>query len=923
MVAVEEDNPMKNLIRLFIICLLSGVSFGQNISIKGIVQNAEGETLPGSSVMLIGAQDSILKGYSITNKEGAFNITGVKTGSYFLKASSFGYTPFEKEVNVDEGSSDLDVGTVTLQPKSLNTVVVQGEYIPLQIKGDTLEYDSRAFEVKEHDVVEDLLKQLPGVEVDENGTITVQGEEVDQVLVDGEKFFGEDATIATKNLPANSVSKVQVYDKKSDQSEFTGVDEGTEKTTINLQLKESHKKGTFGNISVAGGTQLPTNNTVRYESKANLFHFKKKWQFSVIGMSNNVNQTGFTYSDYNNFMGGAQTFIRHGGDGGSSGLNLTNGDPDDGFLTTHATGINLNYKPSDKTDLNTSFFFNSFDKLFNKTLDRETYFTDSTLFTSEVADQNSQSFNGRAEIKLEQKFDTTHLITFNFSGDIGQTTYMNDNTVENSDDESNLLSSFNTDLDQVDFNYSFESDLNYRKKFLKSGRYTGLELAYDRSNQDIETYLDYLNTLVSNGVPSTVVTNQQQFSLQTTDDLNGLWTWSEPVGKTQLMQFDLSFRRRGESRNKEVYDNQSDVLIINPYFSGDGAYYRNHANAIVRHKWFGKKIKTTLGGQYKFLYLAGQDLFTAPQEFHYVLPSAIFEWDPNKKSNMRLNYSSSINAPTLNQLQPIPDNTNPSQVVLGNTALIPEYTHRVSLRYRNFNQFNFSFFFASLTGTLTENNIIYSQQINPFYVTELTPENIGQERGINAFVMYGTSIHPIKTKFRIKTSGNISNGLINLNGMQDGYTTYSLSPGITFENIGKKVMDLRTGFSYNYSLNTYEQNSNLNNNFQNYNYYVNASFKIKDRWLINPIINHYFYPGFENNNQLILVDFTVACNFLESRKLQVFASAKDLLNQNTGLNQYYLQNFYEEEVTQTLGRYVMLGIKYSFQSLGKKQKSEE
>lgn len=892
-------------------------TFSQSIKITGVIQGTENETLPGTSVMLIGAQDSILKSYSITNKEGAFSLIGIKPGDYFLKVSSFGYTPYEKSVTVTAESQDMDFGIVQLEPKSLNTVIVEGEYIPMQIKGDTLEYDSRAFEIREHDVVEDLLKQLPGVEVEENGTITVQGEEVDQVLVDGEKFFGDDATIATKNLPAKSVDKVQVYDKKSDQSEFTGVDEGEEKTTINLKLKESHKKGTFGNITASGGTQIPTNDIIRYEGKANVFSFKKKWQLSIIGMSNNINQTGFTYSDYKNFMGGAQGFMRGGADIG--GVNVSNGDPDDGFLTTHATGINFTYKPSSQTTLTSSVFFNSFDKLFNKVLERETYFTDSTLLTNEVADQNSVSFNGSADLAFEQKWDSTHLLNINATGNLGRTTYNNTNATENLTDNNELVSSFVTDLNQIDYSYTFNGSANYRKKFLKSGRYTGIDASYARTNQDITTYLDYLNTLVINGVPANFLTNQEQLSIQSTETMGATWTWSEPITKNSLLQMDLSFNRIGESRNKDVYDNVSDVLTENPILSGDGLYYRTHANAELRHKLFLKNVKTTLGAKYKYLNLSGQDIFTESKEFHFILPNARFEWDPNKTGNIRLTYNTSITAPTLNQLQPIPDNTNPSQLILGNINLRPEYTHNVQLRYRNFNQFNFTFFMVSLGGSYTDNNIIYAQQTNEFYITTLTPENIGSEKGLNAFVVYGTSVHPLKTKFSIHASGNVSNGLINLNGIQDGYVTYSTSPSIRFENIGKEIVDIRTGFAYTYSLNTYQQNSNLNNNFQNYDYYVNLTFKIKDRWLIKPVVNHYFFPGFDNNNQLFLADFTVACNFLESRKLQVYISGKDLFNQNTGLNQYYLQNMYEREVTQTLGRYVMLGVKYSFTKLGSKK----
>jgi hypothetical protein len=514
-------------------------------------------------------------------------------------------------------------------------------------------------------------------------------------------------------------------------------------------------------------------------------------------------------------------------------------------------------------------------------------------------------------------------LNINFSGDIGRTVYDNENIVLNQTSDNILVSDFNTFLDQTDYNYTIDASANYNKKFAKAGRFTGGNVSYSKSNNELNMDLNYLNTLVQNGVPIEVATNQQQSSIETTDNIAGTWTWSEPIAVNQLLQFDLGASRASQGRDKEVFDIVApDNLNLNSFLSGRGDYYKMHYNGEIRHKFFATKVKTTVGAKYKHLDLIGAEIFTAPKPFDYILPHSLIEWDPNKKTNVRLRYSTSITAPSLNQLQPILDNTNPSQVILGNTDLSPEYRHSVNLRLHNFNQFNFSFFMVSLTGSYTQNNIVYAQTVNEYYITELTPENIGDEKSINSFIMYGSSLHPIKTKFRVSASGSVSNGLINLNGMQDNYTTYSISPKIGLENIGKKIIDIRTGFGYNYSLNTYASNEAFNANYSNYNYYADVTFKIKDRWLFNPQIDHFFYPDFETNNQLVLIDFSVAVNLLESRELQLFVSGKDMLNQNTGLNQYYLQNFYEQEVTQTLGRYFMAGIKYSFKKLGANEEKE-
>ena len=895
--------------------LVASLVYGQSSKISGHLINSDQESIVGASVMLIGAQDSILKTYSVTNKEGVFNLNHVQTGSYLLKASFFGYEPFEKLITVLENANDLNLGDLTLISKVLNEVTVEGHYLPIQIKGDTVEYDSRAFEVKEHQVVEDLLKQLPGVEIEEDGTIKVQGKTVESVLVDGEKFFGNDATIATKNLPANAVAKVQVFDKKSDMSQFTGVDDGSESPTINLKLKETHKKGYFGNIELSGGSQFPTNETVKYKTKGNIHYFQKKWQLSVIGMSNNVNETGFTFSDYSNFKSGMSGISRS-----NSGLNVNGGNAENGFLNTNATGFNFNYTPNKQTTLASSFFFNNFNNEYNEHVERETYFSDSTVYTNEVVTQNNISFNNRGSVSLKQKFDSTHFLNIAIDGAWNNTDYLTNNFTENLSENQNLVSVFNTDLSQNALSYDYSGDINYRKKFIKPGRFTGLGLEYSATNNDQNTGLHYLNTLFNAGVPVEFITSQKQISILETNNLAANFVWSEPLTTNQLLEFNVDYMMDNESRDKKVFDLTDGQEKINDLLTATGVYNKTTTDLSVGHKYISSSLKTTFEAKYEMLNLSGAEIFTTPKNYQYILPKATINWDVNKKSNLRLQYRTSTNAPSLNQLQPLPDNTNPSQIVLGNTNLEPEYDHSLNLRYRTFNQFNFTFFMANLTGSYTQKNIVYAQNLNADYVQVITPENFGTERSISSFLVYGSSLHAIKTKFHFANSASVSNGLINLNNVRDEYTTYRINPSINIENIGKKVWDLRGGFAYNYSINQYKDNENFNNNFKNYNYYGNVTYNIKDRWVINGKAKHFFYPDFTSNNQQLIVDFSVGLNLLESKKLQVFVSGNDLLNQNTGLSQSYTQNIYEQQTTLTLGRYGLIGLKYAFEHLGAKDK---
>lgn len=890
----------------------------QSAKIIGAILGEGEERIAGATVMLIGAQDSILKSYAITDKIGGFSISGIKEGDYVLKASFFGFLPYEKQFTFVPDDGDLNLGSIQLQPKMLDKVMVDGEYIPIQMKGDTIEYDARAFETNEHDNVEALLQQLPGVEVSDDGTIKVQGKEVTKILVDGEEFFGDDPKIATKNLPAKAVEKVQVFDKKSDMAEFTGVDDGSESPTINLKLKESHKKGMFGNIEAGIGVDAPYQDLLRYQSKLNVHYFKKKFQFSVIGMSNNVNETGFSFGDYIDFMGGIQNLSMGSGGSGfrNSGLATSSGGSNDGFLNTTATGLNMNYKPTKKTTLTGSVFLNEFNKTYQKNLDRLTYYTDSTLATTENLDQRSQTLNNRGNLKLEQKFDSTHFLNVTLSGSWDKANYTNASTRENFNSSEEILSGFVTDLNQQDFKYDFSAATSYRKKFKKAGRFTGGGFDLDGTNNNTATTLSYLNSLYLMGIPTDYYTDQSQLTGLITNNLGANWMWSEPLSDNQLLQVEYAYSQQTESRNKAVYDIVAAEEQFNDFLSADGRYRTFAHDVELKHKFLSDGFNTTVAADYKYLTLTGDSIFAAPKQFQYILPSARMDWDVKKTGNIRLSYSTSVTEPTLNQLQALPNNTNPSEITLGNTNLSPEYKHSAELRFRNFNQFNFTFIMASISANYTQNNIAYSQNINAFLVKEIMPQNLGDEKGINAFITYGTTLYPIQTKFSISSSGSISNGAVNLNGVGDRYTSYLIQPNITVENINKKILNLRAGFGYTYSVNQYRDNDAFNNDFSNWNYNAKGTVKIKTRWEISAGANHYFYPNFETNNQLLLIDAGLALNLLESRKLQVYLTGKDLLNQNTGISQYYQQNIYEQEITQTLARYFMLGVKYSFQRLG-------
>ena len=273
----------------------------QGSTISGQVLGEQDDPLPGATIMLLRTQDSVLQQFALTDAQGQFTIKNAPLGRYLLQVSFLGYDNHSQPVEVQEGQHSTDLGAIRMQPRSelLDEVIVKEERIPMAIRKDTIEFDADSFKTQPNAVVEDLLKKLPGVEVGRDGSLRAMGEDVERVTVDGKEFFGKDPKLATQNLPADAIDKVQVFDKKSDRAEFSGIDDGQREKTLNLSLKEDSY---FGRVNAGYGNQ----GRYKGKGKGNLNRFTPGEQCAILGMANNVNEPGFSLDEYIEFMGGLQ-----------------------------------------------------------------------------------------------------------------------------------------------------------------------------------------------------------------------------------------------------------------------------------------------------------------------------------------------------------------------------------------------------------------------------------------------------------------------------------------------------------------------------------------------------------------------------------------------------------------------------------------
>ncbi len=920
---LENTIPMQAksiLLFLFSFCYLS-FSYGQNYSIEGRIVDDENLVLPSATVMLAQASDSLLISFTITNNEGEFEMKRVPAGEYVLQVTYVGFASLIQPIILKGTETEFILGDLVMKQSSdlLNEVVVEADRIPILIKQDTIVYNADAFQTQAHDVVEDLLEKLPGVEVDRDGSIRAMGEDVTRVLVDGKEFFGNDPQIATKNLPADAIKQIEVFDKKSDMAEFSGIDDGETEKTINLKLKKDKKKGYFGAIEGGYGTDH------RFRAKGNLNRFSGKVQYSLLGNANNINENGFSMRDYMDFMGGMGRMMSGGFRqmrNGSNNVGVPLGlNQEEGFRTSGSGGINLNAEVSEKTDVNVSYFFNRLKNISDAEISRENFLSDGSSFsTEETNSQLSQTNNHRLNTNWDFELDSMQDLKWRLGASFAHSTFADYSESYNFADSTFFESGSQSAYDSQNQNFSVDNNLVYRRKFNKKGRTFVGELGLGYEQDDLEGNLDYQNQFLAD--PNLISYIADTVGQRQTQD-NNLFNYEasasfvEPIGKRRYLEFKASREQLFEELDKAFYDRDAETIGEELNTRLTGVYNRGFAADRVgmRFKKNKKKYQFTAGADYQHTWLKGTSSLnpTIQKQFHHILPFLSYRLDFKQAKNYRVTYSARINQPSIDQLQPILDNTDPLNRYLGNPNLKPEYSHTVRQNLLLVNQFSFSNFFAMISATYTKDKIINSRSVDAAFRQVTSPVNVDNDWRIFTTARFSTPIKPLKIRVSVgprvtyNRTANLVNDILsyanNINGTFD----------FNFDNRDKEKFDLRIGTKQTLNYSNYTDGVTPNQSFVNQQYYLDASVNLPADIIVGTEFDYYVYPaqGFSSAFQLPLWKASIRKYFLESRKLMIKLSANDLLNQNQGITRTATSNYIEEERLNSLGRYFMLTVGYS------------
>ena len=914
--------------------------FAQNpvrITIKGIIRDTSSTGMGGATVMLLAPKDSALVNFSRANDKGIFEFKNVKNIHYILKVSYVGYLPYQ-QILAPSANEIADLGNVGIKPisKELLEVVVKTARAPLTIKGDTIEYDARSFKVPAGSSVEDLLRRLPGMEIDAQGNIKAQGKDVKKVLVDGKTFFGDDPKAATRNLGAETISKVQVFNDKSEQAKLTGVDDGKKEKAINLELKEEYKKGAFGKITGAVGTDS------RMALRGNYNKFNKTSQFSILGYGNNINETGVNWSDYGEFKGNNSFNNNDNGDfgfggnrwWGSDNEGITNNFDGRGFTNNGGGGMNYNFD-NKKTKFSSSYFYNQTRLFLDQYQNKKTFLQNSAFLTTDTSSQNNFRGNHSIGTRFERMIDSSNTLIVKANMRAGMKNDVNAMLQSNLTEEG-LLRTRSDIKNSNDFtNFNLNTNAIFRHKFKKKGRSYALSFGYNVNNSNGNENLNSLTKFITAGTFAEQVRALRQINDNDNRQnmVKGSALFLEPLSKKIFWETFYNFSSDNRSVNRQAFNGLVEnrrLDSLSTYFENNVTY--NRIGTSLRYSFSGVNI--SLGGaalRYdldgkQFPQKGGQLFSNISKSYPTFIPYLDASLELKNNLYFNFSYNLEVSAPQIADLQPVINNNNPFFISTGNPDLNPEKSHSVSLSMYKFDPA--TFLNINIWGNYNYylSQIVYNQTIDPnTFIVRTRPENLAGGDNFSLGTYCGFPI--IKTKLTVNFNPNISvsnnptyiNGVLNNSNNQN----YNLSFGLSLTPSDKLIMSLNTRLGINnikYSLSE-AQNQNIRNNSLDVS--IKWNFIAKTFLETNLDYKRFRNERFGFEQDIPIYNVSVRRLFMKENKLEVRLAAFDLFNKRQSILQSGFQNTVVNQTSLTLARYFMLSLTYNLKGHESKLKKNQ
>jgi hypothetical protein len=904
-------------------------------SISGtLADSTSGKPLREASVSLLAGRDSSYVTYGLSDGDGHFTLRSVPAGRYLVMTNALGYPTRLYPVSVTATRLTPDLGTIRLQAQdqALGEVVVTHERAPVSVSGDTLAFNARAFKTQPNAAVEALLKKLPGVEVARDGSIRAQGQEVSRVLVDGKPFFGDDPKMATRNLPAELIDQVQLYDQQSDQAAFSGIDDGNRQRTINLVTKRDKRKGYFGTNGIGGGTDG------RYEGRLGLNRFNNGRQISVLAQANNLNQQGFADS------GGPSTADGTPGGGGpgagtgspiivsQSGrpVNANPGAAQPNNIT-ESGAVGLNYRDAwgKRTEVAGSYLASRSTVVTDQQIRRENVAglggeAGPPLLTNQDLLSRSTTSSQRFNMRLDYRIDSlTSLRAVPYA--YWQTTDQ-DRRNQQSTSTSRLLNQGRSQYDATADTRAAGGNVLLMRRFARLGRTFSANLSSTFSQPDGQALNQAGNTFYAGDGSARTEQLDQRLSQASPVRNNVLsLSYTEPLSLRNKLEthYVLNDARSSGNRRTDDYDEASrQYSLFNPglsnRFSSD---YQAHRAGLT---WQTRRLRYTyalgLDAQRSDLSVHNESADTTVQRsFRGLLPNAMLSYTSRHNGSLRLNYRSRLNAPSATQLQPVRDNSNPLSVLLGNPGLRPEYVQSVVATYSQFSAATNRSLFALLNGNRIDDRIVSATDFSARGVQTTRPVNADGYYSVNGFLSLGQRLSARKLNLNLTTNAGFVKTPSLVNGAANTGRTWSLGQGASLNSTFNEQLEV--GFSANltYQSARYSRLPAQNAEYLTQTITADVFYQLPARFVLTTDLWYCNNTGRAAgyNQRVALWNVGLARQFFANKQGELKLQVYDLLNQNRSVVRNASDTYVEDVRSRVLTQYYLLSFTYNLRQFGK------
>lgn len=898
---------------MLLMILFSPMAFAQQsgVNVTGsVVEQGSDTPIEQATVRLLNVKDSAMVRGVVSARNGSFTLKNVKKGSYLLHITFIGYDPLYQPLQITGKKNPVNVGKLELSDGAieLGEAVVIGKAPEITVRNDTVEYNADSYKVTEGSVLEDLLKKMPGVEVDSEGKITVNGKEVKKVMVDGKEFFSDDPKVASKNLPAKMIDKLQVLDKKSDMAQMTGFDDGEEETVINLTVKPGMKQGWFGNAYGGYGSKD------RYEGNAMVNRFVNNDQITFMGGANNTNNMGFSDLASTMFSGMGGGGGRRGGFGAGSGI-----------TSSGNAGLNFSkeFKP-DKLTLGGNTRYSHSDNDARSKSDRQNILPgDSSSYDNSEAMSRTKSDNFGVDFRLEWKPDTMTQLIFRPSFSLSHS--MNDNfsdatTLDNERDTVNTNKSNNYSESN---GYNLNASIDFSRKLNNKGRVFSATLSGGNS----DSYSDGMNRSdivyfnQTDALKNSIIDQRSRYDNKGFN-YRAYVSWVEPIGHNNFIQATYSISQRKQEALKNVYNQDADG-IYNVLDSAYSQSYRNNfisQRASLSFKSQRAKFNYTIGLNLDPSYSSSENfvgdttLSKITRKVVNLSPMAQFNYMFDKRTNLRIMYNGRTSQPSMTQLQPVADISDPTNITIGNPDLNPRYTNNVFIRFQQFTPEKQRAFMIMANGSYIINDIVsYTSYNQETGVKTTTYKNVNGNYSGNVRMMLNTPLKNKKFSINSMTMASFanSNGYINEEKNTNRNLILSERGGIDFRS---SYLDL--GVNGNIRYNATSNSLQKENNQNTFNYgaggyttiYLPLDFKIESD--VNWSTNSGYGDGFKQNE--VLWNASASKSFLKNNQGTLRFKIYDILQQRSNISRSVTASYIQDSEYNTLGSYFMVHFIYRF-----------